>query len=385
MAPPNQSASRPRSGLTKVLSALLAIQLASVAGIFAPYVFAQPDRMGLRIFAVIVGLFALFTLASVWLDKPWGIWTTLTLVSFKLTVDLFTWTVHLNHLLILLSVIINAAIVLIAFRQAAPIGAAVTSSEKVFFGCVLVLAGWVGYWGLFMPAQVDIALPFKVPPLHARFLGAMYLSGAIAMLVSMWVRIWPETRVIVPMISIWTGMLGIISLFHLEIFNWSRTQVWVWFFAYISFPIIAAWIAWRQRSQKEHAPGSSMSSVLRGYLYLQGGVDTLLGLSLLIAPAAMTALWPWKITPVLAHMYSAPFLSYGLGALYATRQQTWPEVRLVVYLTLTFSVLVLVGSMLHQQLFKLGTPSAWLWFGGFGLAALVLALFSAIPALRGKK
>src|SRR5437763_14836832 len=108
MAPPNQSASQSRSGLTNLLNALLAIQLASVAGIFSPYVFAQPDRMGLRIFTVIVGLFALFTLASVWLDKPWGAWTTLTLVSFKLTVDLFTWTIHLNHLLILLSVIINA-------------------------------------------------------------------------------------------------------------------------------------------------------------------------------------------------------------------------------------------------------------------------------------
>ena len=385
MASPNQSAGRSNSGLTKLLAVLVAAQFASIAGIFTPYVFAQPDRTGLRIFALIICGLALFTLASVWLDKPWAIWATLTLVSFKLTIDLFTWTVPLNHLLILLSVIINAAMILIAFTHMSPLGPSVTASKKVFFGCVLVLAAWVGYWGLFAPAQVDIALPFKVPPLHARFLGAMYLSGAIVLFLSMFARIWPEVRGFVPMISIWTGMLGIISVFHLAAFNWSRTQVWVWFFAYICFPIIAAWIAWRQRSQQEHAPGSPMSRAFRGYLYLQGGVDTLLGLSLLIAPTAMTALWPWKISPVLAHMYSAPFLSYGLGTLYAARQQTWPEVRLVVYLTLTFALLVLVGSSLHQQLFKFGTASAWLWFGGFGLAALILALFTSIPALRREK
>jgi len=384
MAPLNQSPGQSRSGPTKMLTVLLAIQLAGIAGIFAPYVFAQPDRLGLRIFAVILCLLALLTLPSIWFEKPSALWATLTLVSFKLTIDLFTWTVPLNRPLIVVSLIINAATILIAFRQAAPIGPTVTPSEKVFFGCVLVLAAWVGYWGLFAPAQVDMALPFKVPPLHARFLGAMYLSGAIVMLVSMLVRIWPEARVIVPMISIWTGMLGIISLFHLEAFNWSRTQVWVWFFAYICFPIIAAWIAWRQRSQREHAPGPPMPGALRGYLYLQGVVATLLGLSLLIAPTAMTALWPWKISSVLAHMYSAPFLTYGLGSLYAARQQTWIEVRIVVYLTLGFALLVLVGSLLHRQLFKFGTPSAWLWFGSFGLAALVLALFSAIPALRQK-
>ena len=48
-----------------------------------------------------------------------------------------------------------------------------------------------------------------VPPLHARFLGAMYLSGATFMLLGLAARQWAEMRVTVPMIAIWTGMLGI--------------------------------------------------------------------------------------------------------------------------------------------------------------------------------
>jgi hypothetical protein len=190
--------------------------------------------------------------------------------------------------------------------------------------------------------------------------------------------------VVVPMISIWTGMLGLVSLFHLEAFDWSRIQVWVWFLAYIGYPIIAAWIAWQQRTQKEHVVGPPLSVALRSYLYLQGGIVTLLALSLLIAPTVMTTLWPWKITPILAHIYSAPFLSYGLGSFYAVRQQAWLEIRIVVYATLVFTVGVFIASLLHAELFDFGTLSAWLWFGGFGLSTLALALFGSVPALRQK-
>ena len=45
----------------------------------------------------------------------------------------------------------------------------------------------------------------------------------------------------------------------------------------------------------------------------------------------MTGVWPWKITPVLASIYSAPFLSYGVGSLYAAAQSTWAEIRIAVH------------------------------------------------------
>jgi hypothetical protein len=373
-----------RPASIKALTVLLLAQFVGVGVLFPYYAFARQDGLGLRIFAVSLALFALFTIASVWFQKPWAMWATLTLVSFKLTIDLFTWALDLDRLLLPLSEVINGAIIILAFRQATPTGPKVTVPQKIFFGWVLALATMVGTWGMFIPAQVDTALPFLVPPLHARFLGAMYLSGATFMLLCIIAHAWAEVRVVVPMISIWTGMLGLVSLFHLEAFDWSRIQVWVWFLAYIGYPLIAAWIAWQQRAQKEHAAGPPLSTALRSYLYLQGGIVTLLALSLLVAPTVMTTLWPWKITPILAHIYSAPFLSYGLGSLYAVRQQTWLEIRIVVYATLVFTLGVFIASLLHAELFDFGTLSAWLWFGGFGLSTLALALFGSVPALRQK-
>jgi hypothetical protein len=186
------------------------------------------------------------------------------------------------------------------------------------------------------------------------------------------------------MIAIWTGMLGIVSLFHLEAFDWGRIQVWIWFIAYIGFPLIAAWVAWQQRSQTEHPPGLPLSNRFRTYLYVQGGLVTGLALSLLFAPGWMATLWPWKITPILAHIYSAPFLSYGLGSLYALSQRTWLEVRILVYATLVFTLGVLLASLCHVNLFNFGRLAPWLWFGGFAFSSAALALFGTMPTLQSQ-
>lgn len=58
----------------------------------------------------------------------------------------------------------------------------ITRANQALYLAVGALALWVGAWGFFLPEHVDWALPWSVPLLHARFLGAMYLSGATFML-----------------------------------------------------------------------------------------------------------------------------------------------------------------------------------------------------------
>jgi hypothetical protein len=92
--------------------------------------------------------------------------------------------------------------------------------------------------------------------------------------------------------------------------------------------------------------------------------------------------WPWDISSVLAHIYCAPFLSYGLGSLYAARQETWKEVRIPVYSTLVFTVGVLVSSFIERQLFDLGSFIDLVWFGVFTISSVALAAFAMIHSLR---
>ena len=248
----------------------------------------------------------------------------------------------------------------------------VSRNLKIYFAAVGLLALWVGVWGYFIPTQVDEAIPWLVPPFHARFLGGMYLSGAAFMVAGILSKHYDEVKTMIPMIGIWTGMLFVISLFYLGEFDYSRAQVWIWFGAYLIYPAIAFWVTWKNRTLDEKHDGTQLPSWVKGYLLIQGIVVTLLSLSLLFVPDLLVSVWPWKITRLLAQIYSAPFLSYGLGSLMLSRRQTWNEARVVLIGTVTFAICVLLASIIHRDLFSPANASTWIWFGGFAIATFVL-------------
>jgi hypothetical protein len=246
--------------------------------------------------------------------------------------------------------------------------------HRIYFTAVGLLALRVGFTGYSVPAEIGRMIPWQVPPLHARFLGAMYLSAVVFMVGAVLARRWCEVRVAVPMIAIWTGMLFVVSLLNRHAFDYSRLQVWIWYGAYFVYPLIAAWLAWRQRADTGHPEGSApLRPWARNYLYGQGAVLTLAGLALLVAPTPMLGAWPWKASPLLLQIYSAPFLSYGLGSFMLARQRVWLEIRLGATALFTFAVLVLVASVVHRPLFSLAENPDRIWFAFFGAAAASLA------------
>ena len=249
--------------------------------------------------------------------------------------------------------------------------------QRIYFAAVGLFALWVGVWGYFVPARVDGAIPWLVPPLHARFLGAMYLSGTTFMLGCILARRYAEVRVVLPMIAIWTGMLFVVSLFHLGEFDYTRQQTWAWFGTYLLFPLIALGIAWQHRTDRESPPARPLPAWMRAYLLAQGVATTLLGLALLLAPGFLAARWPWPVSLLLAQIYAAPFLSYGVGSLLLARCRTWPQIRVAVVATLVFTAAALLASLLHRALFGAG-PATWLWFGGLSVATAALGLIAAL-------
>lgn len=260
---------------------------------------------------------------------------------------------------------------------------AISPAERLYFAAVGLLALWVGYWGYFVPARIDSAIPWLVPPLHARFLGAVYLSGFTLQLGGLFSRRYAETRVLVPLTILWTGLLFLISLFYLDQFDYGRRQVWFWFGAYVAYPLIGAWLIWRHRGEAADLPGAPLAAPLRAYFKAQGLALSALALALLAFPAGLAALWPWKISTLLAQIYSSPFLSFGIAFWMLGGRRTWPEVRVVVRGAFVLSVLVLLASILHRALFKAADPAAWIWFGGFGAATAILGAILGHFARRG--
>lgn len=262
----------------------------------------------------------------------------------------------------------------------------VTRPNRAYFAAVGALALWVGFWGFLVPRHVDVALPFLVPPLHARFLGVMYLSGLVLQVAGLAAGRWAQIRIVPPVTAIWTGGLLIVSLLHLEAFDFWTRRVTIWFGAYFLYPLIALWLIWAHRDAwNERLSGPPLPRWVRWYLLAQGVVASAAGVALLFATDAMVEAWPWPITPLLAQIYFAPLLAYGIGSLLLARERTWPELRVGVSALLVFAVGVLIASLLHRNLFSLRQLSDVVWFAAFGAAALALALVGARSVLAERQ
>jgi hypothetical protein len=259
----------------------------------------------------------------------------------------------------------------------------VRAGERLYFIAVGVLALWVGVWGYFIPTEVTKALPFEVPPLHARFLGAVYLSGVAILLLSMLSRRWDDVRDVPVMTAIWTGGLGLISLLHLDAFPGDRAQTWVWFGAYIVFPILALLLAWRHRMDALAEGGTTLPRWASRYLGAQGVALMAASAMLLLFPGVMVDVWPWPITRMLAQIYSAPLLAYGVGSLLLSRRGMWDEIRIPVVGMAVFGLLVLVASVIHRDLFSVEIADV-LWFFFLTVISVTLAVLGtrALGAVR---
>ena len=255
----------------------------------------------------------------------------------------------------------------------------ITQGQKVFFAVICAAALLVVVLGLFNPAYLaSIFTWLALPPLHARFVGAIYLFGAVFMAGCLFAKRQAEVRWAVQMIGIWTGMLFIISILNLSAFDFSLLPVQIWFASYIIYPIISIWMTIRQPSMMRAAslPGPALARWATNFLLAQGILVCLLAIVLFVAPAFMSTLWPWKVTPVLAQMYAGPLLSYGLGSFLFARQEQLQGVRSIVPAMLAFTATTVVVSFMHINLFSFSEFADLLWLGWFILATVMLALLT---------
>jgi hypothetical protein len=260
----------------------------------------------------------------------------------------------------------------------------VTLAQRFYLGAVAGLALWVGIWCYFIPARSALAIPWLLPPLCATFLGSMYLSGAVFTAGCMSARRWTDIRVVMPMIAMWTGGLAIISLFYLPAFDFARTQVLIWFGAYILYPLIALWLSWTHRRQP--APHllsePSLPQWVRLYLLGQGSLMTVLGLGLLLGPGAMQPLWPWQAGPMMLQLYAAPLLAYGIGSLMLMNRRAWSEIRLALVAMAVFTGAELVASVRYDAFLNGPSPAIAFWFIWLALTTAMLGVLSVLAFRR---
>jgi len=255
----------------------------------------------------------------------------------------------------------------------------ITKGQRLFYGVICAAALLVAVLGLFFPEYLASIFTWMVlPPLHARFVGAIYLFGAVFMAGCLFAKTQAEVHGAVQMIGIWTGMLFVISLLNLSAFDFKLLPVWIWFISYITYPIISIWMTVRQPKSEQAGmlPGMSLPAWAKGFLLTQGIVISLLAVLFFFIPSSMSTIWPWKVTPVLAQMYAGPLLSYGLGSLLFSRQSKGLGIRAIVPGMFAFAATTVIVSFMHINLFSFTELADLLWFGLFGIAAVLLGVLT---------
>lgn len=261
-----------------------------------------------------------------------------------------------------------------------------TVGQRIYLAAVAAFALWVGYWCYFVPTHSDYAIPWQLPSLCATFLGSLYLSGAAFNLMAMCARRWVDVRVIMPIIAMWTGGLMVISLFYLPFFDFSRQQVWIWFGAYIAYPLIALWQMWIHRAQRGTFPkdGLALPVWVKHYLKAQGTLMIVLGLTLLLTTGTLLSLWPWQTGELMLKLYSAPLLTYGIGSFIFAGQHTWSEIRLGLLSITVFTGAELGASLMYRGLLDGSALSITVWFVWLGITTSMLAFLSWMSFARAR-
>jgi hypothetical protein len=259
-----------------------------------------------------------------------------------------------------------------------------TRIERIFFVIIFLSAVAIAIPGFFAPAGLASGLSWlELPPLHARFVAATYLFGALTMLGALLVREWTQVRTVLLLTAIFTGLLFVFSLLNLSAFDFSRPVVWLWFATYLSYPIVALILLTRRSQGGANGimAAASLPAWIRNYLLVQGISVSLVAIVLLFFPGAIISAWPWQITARLAQFYSGPLLAYGVGSLIFGIRGTMRDMKVIAPAMLGFTASTLIVSIIHSYLFSFAELPDTLWFALFIIATLILVVIN-VQAMR---
>jgi hypothetical protein len=240
----------------------------------------------------------------------------------------------------------------------------------ILVSCILLAI--VGSTLIFFPEVARTYWVWKLTPFNTRFLGAVYLGSLTPLLVALIVNRWSPTRIVLPMLCVFTTLALMVTGNYADVFNWNRRATGIWFGLYSMDAVGSAYYLWRYR-YRTPATSSPTSNEWRTYLWGQGVVLGSYGIGLILFPKLLSAFWPWKLDAFHSQFYSAAFLSGAIGTFLLTTVAApleWLTLGLTQAFFSWFAIMgtVLTDRVVHKiQWSALGT---WLWIGALMLLGL---------------
>jgi hypothetical protein len=222
-------------------------------------------------------------------------------------------------------------------------------------------------------------------PMTAVFLGASYWASAVLEVGGARARTWPQGRISVPAVAVFTLLTLVATLLHLPLFHLgadqapgTRAVAWGWLVVYAVVPVAMLAVLVRQR-RLPAAAGDRTARLprwVRGLLLALAVLLGLAGAALWLAPA-QAGWWGWELTPLTARAVGAWCLGLAVAAVHARVEDDVVRVRPLGATSLAFVLLHVAALARH------GAEVTWVSVGAVGyLLVLVCLLVLGVWAVR---
>ncbi len=251
----------------------------------------------------------------------------------------------------------------------------------------LVLAGLAFILLYLRSGHTDEEFAWTIKPeIMAAFLGAGYGAGCVLVGASLRRRPWSELRVGIGIVLVFTAMILIITLLHIDRFHFgaangglARFAAWVFLAVYVFTPTVGTWLYVREQrlAGAQPAGGPPLPGWLKIAIGAQGGLMVLFGAALYVAPSLVAPAWPWTLTTLTAQAVGSWLVPIGLGNLAVMREGDLRRARVPALTSVAYGVLQLGAIARYRDQVEWHVAGAWVW-----LAVLIMAIVTGGYVVR---
>jgi hypothetical protein len=271
---------------------------------------------------------------------------------------------------------------------------------RVVLMVFLALAGLAFILLYLRSGHTDREFAWTIRPfITAAFLGAGYGAGCVLVAASLRRRPWAEVRVGIGIVLVFSAMILVMTLLHLERFHLAaanggiaRFAAWVFLAVYVFVPTVGTWLFVRERRLAGPQPpgGSTLPGWFKVAITAQGGIMIVFGTALYVAPWVFAPAWPWPLTSLSAQAVGSWLVPIGLGNLAVLREGDLRRARVPALTSVAYGLLQLGAVVRYSDQVQWREVSAWVWVallismiitGGYDLLATAGGTAEGEPAI----
>ncbi len=255
---------------------------------------------------------------------------------------------------------------------------ALLPATRWFLRIVALLVFLVGIQLYLLSSQTATEFAWTIkPPLTAAFMGANYWASCLLVIQSSRERAWAYARLGLLAASLFTCLMLVATLIHLDKFHTHDATGIVWIVVYVATPIALAILLPRQIRAPGVAPRrlAPMSPVARCVFAFQAAVTLSFGVALFALGHGAQAMWPWAVTPLTAQAIGAWLIGLGAGAALAVFEADWLRVRAASGTFVLLGVLQGIALARYSGSVDFNAAGGWL-YAAFVLLITLVGLYS---------